>query len=173
MKSRYLFAIAIVAAIIGGGLVTLNRQHATRLANTITAKDQSAGYYEPDLAQLQTFVKAHMLTSTTVFLSGSYDRAVHNASVNSSAVDPAIYSSAQASCASHADSIAQAKCVSAYVAAHAAPQANPQPQAQPNKADFMKTYTAPGWTPDLAGLALAVAAVFGIVGIYLLIYRKL
>ncbi len=170
VKSRYFFIIAIVAGLVCTLQLSATRHHAANLASQIASLDSSGQDVTSQLGELSTYTSHHMLASTSVYLKGSYDRAT--AAANGSAVDPAIYSAAQAKCASHADSIAQSKCVSEYMAANA-PQTNAQPQVQPSQADYTKTFVSPGWTPDGAGLSLLIGAVSAIVGIYLFIYRKL
>lgn len=173
MKTRYFFLIAVLLATASVIQIYGSRQHVAQLESTIAIKDQSGQSVEADLYSLDNYVKNHMLASTQVFLKGSYERAVQAASSRASSADPSVYAKAQASCAGHSDSIAQSRCVSAYIANNAPPQANPQPVQPPDKSAFVKTFMAPGWTPDGAGLTLLAAAVVGITGVYLLIHRKL
>jgi hypothetical protein len=141
---------------VGAAVHAQARAHA--MAQAIVTADQSGQDITALQAKLAAYVHAHMLTDQTVFLSGSYNRA---AAAAQAAANPnsngTVYAQAQASCASHADSLVQARCVQAYLAANAQTGANPQAVAAPVKADYTKSYHAPHWTADLAGIMLLAA----------------
>jgi hypothetical protein len=157
MKSRPLFVTAAIVGLIGIGLLVAQQHKAQTLASAIVSKDQSGLDTTADQQRLKTYASTHMGATTTVFLQGSYARAAQAAQA---ATNPAsggqVYAAAQAACAGKSDSIVQARCVTAYVNSHSQPAANPQPVAMPLQADYTKTFTAPTFTFDLAGLLLAL-----------------
>lgn len=159
MKARYVLVVAVAALAVGVGQVVVHQRHASRLAASIVANDQLGHDVTAQLATLQTYIHGHIATSQQVTLDGSYNRAVAAAAAAAApASNGTIYAQAQAACASHADSLVQARCVQAYLASHATVGANPTAIPTPVKADYVKSFTAPRWTPDSAGLALVVAA---------------
>jgi hypothetical protein len=173
MKSRYFFALAAIAALVGVGLVVIHQYHAGKLAQTIEANDKLGLSTTTSQQALQSYAHAHMAVSVKVYLAGSYSRAeqaVQTAANPSS--NGTIYALAQASCAGHTDSITQANCVQTYLSSHAQPSSNPKAIALPAKAAYTKTYGAPGWTPDTAGIAFLAALVFVAMGGYLVLLRR-
>jgi hypothetical protein len=173
MKSKYFFTIAVIAAVIGLDQVVAHQHHAGTLATAIIASDQQGLATTTQQQSLLQYTQAHMAVSETIFLAGSYNRAVQAADA---AANPAsngqIYSEAQAACASHANSIVQADCVQAYVAAHSTPSTDPQAVTQPTKAAYTKTFKAPGWTTDSAGIAFLIMLVAVAMGGYLKLLRR-
>jgi len=173
MKSKYFFAIAVLALVVGLDQVVLHQRHAGELVTTIEAGDQQGLATTTEQQTLQQYTHDHMAVSETVFLAGSYNRAVAAAQA---AANPAsngqVYAEAQAACASHADSITQANCVLAYVAAHSTPSTDPQAVVQPSKAAYTKTFTAPSWTADSAGIAFLTMLVAVAMGGYLKLLRR-
>jgi hypothetical protein len=173
MKARYFFAISLVVLGVGAWQLYDHQKQMDILVGSIQNKDISGQPIDADIANAQTYASQHMATSSSVFLSGSYDRAMATSTAASNpASNGAVYAQAQASCAGKADSIVQAKCVSAYVAAHAAPSANPQAVATPTKEAYTKPITAPAWTPDSVGITLLAGLVAAAMGLYLVIIRR-
>jgi hypothetical protein len=173
MKARYCFGIALVAVIIGLWQVAAHQRYAGALAATITTKDNAGLDTTGDQEVLSAYVKAHMATSRTVFLAASYNAAAQAAQAAASpASNGQVYADAQASCASHANSLVQANCVQAYLSTHSASGTNPQAVATPTKAAYTKSFMAPGWTPDSAGIALLTALTALILGGYLMVLRR-
>ncbi len=171
MKIRYLFIAAIIAGVAGYFMLDMNRQSANKLLQAVDAKDAAGGDTAPEQAALSNYVRQHMGTSSDVFLKASYDRAVQAAAAAVPRVDGRVYRDAQAACASRADSVSQARCVQTYLSTRSQPAANPQPLVNPEKAKYMASYKAPGWTPDGAGLALLSALTAAVLGLYLLLIR--
>ncbi len=173
MKARYFFIFAVLSGLVGLAAVILHQQQATSLATQIQNQDNKGLPITTQEQQLSSYASRHMGVTENVFLGGSYDRALQAAQV---AANPAsngtIYAEAQAACASHADSIAQANCVQAYVTSHVQPSTNPQAVPKPTKAEYTKSFGAPGWTPDVAGIAFLVMIVAGAMGAYLLAVRR-
>lgn len=174
MKARYYFILAVVAVALSGWLVSAHQRKANDMVAAILAKDATVTTTESDQVALRTYVERHMGVSAKVYLNSSYDRAIAAASATASPVAGSqVYAQAQAACASRADSIRQASCVTNYVNSHAQSSTNPQtPPAVPDKSQFTKSYTAPGWTPDSAGLVLLVAMVAAAAGLYRALMRR-
>jgi len=173
MKARYFFGIAVITFAIGIWQVALNQRTATTLATKITADDTAGLDTTTDQQVLTRYVSAHMATSRSVVLIASYNRAEQAAQAAANpASNGSVYAAAQASCAGHADSLVQARCVQAYLAAHSSAGANPQPAATPSKADYTKTFSAPGWTADSAGIPLLIALASMALSAYLIVLRR-
>lgn len=173
MKARYFFAISLVVFGVGAWQLYDHQKQMDVLESAIQNKDISGQPVDADMVAAQAYSQAHMGTSSSVFLSGSYDRAMAASSAASNpSSNGAVYAQAQAACAGKADSIVQAKCVSAYVAAHAAPSANPQAVAAPTKEAYTKPIAATAWTPDSVGVALLAGLVSIAMGLYLVVLRR-
>lgn len=174
MKARYFLGIAVIAFAVGIGQVALHQHAAATLAAKITTDDAASLDTTTDQQVLANYVKVHMATSQRVLLTASYNRAVQAAQA---AANPAsngtVYAAAQASCAGHSDSLVQARCVQAYLASHSSAGANPQPATMPSKTDYTKTFTAPGWTADSAGIPLLIALAAMALSSYLIVLRRL
>ena len=165
MKSRYLLILAGLALLYGLFAYHQNAQTAATMNNQVVTADAASQPVTTALSQLATYVHGHMGTTTTVFLSGGYDRAADAAKTTTlPATNGQIYSDAQAACAGHDSSVAQAQCVTAYVTARLASPTSPTATPAPTKAAYAYHYKAPFWTSDTAGLALAAAAVLALVG---------
>ena len=174
MKARYFLGIAVIAFVIGIWQVVAHQQHAGILAAKITTDDTAGLDTTADQQALATYVSTHMATSRTVLLVGSYNRAVQAAQAAANpASNGSVYAAAQAACASHANSLVQANCVQAYLAAHSSTGTNPQPAATPTKAAYTKSFTAPGWTADSAGIPLLVALTAMALSGYLITLRRI
>jgi hypothetical protein len=173
MKSRNFFIFAVVAALVGLGAVFADQHHASSLASALLKRNAAGFNTTTDQQTLANYAQHHMGVSEKLFLAGSYNQAVQAAQLAANPLsNGAIYAQAQAACASHADSITQANCVQAYVNGHTQPSANPQAVAIPAKAAYTKSFTAPGWTPDVAGIAFLVAIVAAAGAAYLLALRR-
>lgn len=174
MKARYFLGIAVIAFVVGIWQIALHQHTAATLAAKITTDDTAGVDTTADQQALADYVKVHMTTSRSVMLTASYNRAVQAAQAAANpASNGSVYAAAQASCAGHADSLVQARCVQAYVGSHSTAGANPQPAATPSKADYTKTFTAPGWTADSAGIPLLVALAAMALSAYLIVLRRL
>jgi hypothetical protein len=171
MKKRYLIIITIVSTLIGVGAIGLNAANGQKQAQQISRVDQAGG----DVTQLQSnlahYSKAHMGSSVTVFLAGSYQRS--QAASNTTPVAAGdIYSQAQSACVSRTTAVNQAKCVQDYLNAHAPGQSPAPVQSSSNRSSYTKTYLAPSWTPDLAGLSLLVGFAAAALAGWLWIIRR-
>jgi hypothetical protein len=174
MKARYFLGIAVIAFVVGVSQVIVHQHHAGTLAAKVTTDDATGLDTTSDQQVLARYVATHMATSRTVLLSASYNRALQAAQAASNPTsNGTVYSAAQAACASHADSLVQARCVQAYLAAHSTSGTNPQVVTTPVKADYTKTFTAPNWTADSAGVPLLVAFTAMAMAAYLISLRRL
>ena len=170
MKTRYFVGVVAVALAVCGWQIAVHRHYVQTQTAAITAQDQAGLDPSATEVAVNTYVHTHMLTSTSVFLKASYDRAVAASQSTATESNGQVYAAAQAACASHADSIVQANCVQAYLSAHSTTGANPQaPAPAPAKADYTKTFIAPNWTEDSAGIALLLA----LVALFLAVYSRL
>jgi hypothetical protein len=156
MKTRFWIILALVSAGFGLWQLANNAHQTTVLRNNITTLDQSGQDTTTALANLSSFSHNHMHASVNVGLDASYQRAVM-ASQAASQPSGTIYAQAQAACASHADSIVQARCVTDYVSAHLQPTATPPPP--PDRSKYQYSYHSPLWAPDAAGLAFLASLV--------------
>jgi hypothetical protein len=153
MKARYFILLAIFLA---AGAIVMTRVYERQVQRQITAittADAASLDTTALLQALSQYVTAHMGTSATVTLQASYERAVTAAQTAAAGgvAQGQVYAQAQAACAGRNDSIVQAKCVAAYVASHATPASQPQVAATPVLATYQHSYSAPVWTPDVAG----------------------
>ena len=165
MKPRYLFGLAGLVLLYGLFAYHQNFETAASMSHQIVTADGAGQSVTSSLAELETYVHRHLGTTTTVILSGSYDRAAALAKTTTlPATNGQIYSDAQAACAGHDSSVAQAQCVTAYVSARLAAPASPTATPAPTQAAFTYHYKAPLWTPDATGLALAIAAILALAG---------
>lgn len=171
MKARWLFLLALILAAAGILSAVDNRKQALNLASAIVAKDRAAADVTADIDELKQLSNQHMGSSQTLFLAGSYDRAVAAAKTTT---DPAassrIYAEAQASCASLKDSISQSSCISSYLSKNMQPAPNPKPAELPSKDKYTIAIGSPLWSPDMAGALLLGAAAAAALGIIKLIF---
>ncbi len=149
--------MAVVAVLLALVEISRNKQQVVRLKQQATQTDQGNGDTKAALSELQSFAANHTSASATIELTDSYKRAV---AASSSSGTGQVYAQAQAACASHADSIVQARCVSSYLANHA--QMGGEAQPVPEESKYVYSYKSPVVAPDSAGLSLLVAvAAFG------------
>ncbi|HSX48337.1 MAG TPA: hypothetical protein VLF41_02440 [Candidatus Nanoarchaeia archaeon] len=169
MKARYLFIAAAVTLAAGVWQLAGNARQASLMRDQILAKDQASQDPTADLAALKLFSSTHMSAATRVELTASYQRDLTAAET---AAQPSgqIYASAQKACASKADSITQARCVTDYVSKNLKPTGISA--VMPDQAKYVYDFKSPVWTPDAAGaLMLGSAGLFGL-GLFTVLRRK-
>lgn len=157
-----------------------NASTASSKVRAIAAQDAASADPTADIAALKQYVSKHMHSSVSFVLTNAYNRAVSAAQAQqqqqSSAPSGAVYAQAQAACASHADSVAQANCVINYVSAHSTPAAAPSttPVVMPSLATYTYHFISPAWTFDLTGILLIIGLIGLIISIFWLIlgHRK-
>ncbi|HVQ43955.1 MAG TPA: hypothetical protein VMT30_03235 [Candidatus Saccharimonadia bacterium] len=167
MSKRVLFGLAALALAAASIYFRAGNTRTARLhADQIVAADTVAADTTTQLAALKTFVADHMGASVTFTLQGSYDRAVAAATAAAAVPDPnaQVYAAAQKACSGKSDSLTLARCNQAYLAQHLSTAPTPAPVPAPRAADYRRTFTAPLWTPDLAGALLAGAVAALILG---------
>jgi hypothetical protein len=164
MKPRYLVILGVLLAVIGLVWSVQNRQRAITMSQALLVKDQAGQDTRADISKLEEFIHGHMRTSISFELTGSYERAVTAAKAAAQpTVSGDVYTRAQAACPQKV-ATAQTKCIADFVASQA-PGQSAKPVVLPNRDNFMRSFQAPGWTPDGAGLvflaSLASMAVAG------------
>ena len=169
MKAIYFFILSVILIVTGVLSMRINRQKALELKNQLLEMDQNGEDINTPLATLKTFVFNHMNSSVSFQLTGSYNRAVANASDNSHTnVNGELYKQAQDSCDKKAlNSVDEAKCVQEYLDAHIRPAENPQPSKLPEIQAYNYAYASPFWTFDLAGWSFLGAVIATLVAIIL------
>lgn len=159
MKARYLFIAAAVCLLAGIWQLAGNAKQSSALRSQILAKDAAGQDPTTDLATLKTFAATHMAAGVKVELAAAYQR---DTSAAQAAAQPngQIYANAQKACASKADSITQARCVTDYVNKNLKPTAT---VSMPDHSKYVYDFTSPTWTPDAAGaLMLGTAGLLGL-----------
>jgi hypothetical protein len=161
VKKRYLaleVLAILVCLVIGLYGIGTNVQRAQTLAQQVVNQDQVDQDTTAQQTLLKDFVTTHMYATSTVFLQGSYDRAVQSAN-SLSAANSQVYIDADNACASKANSIVQAQCHAAYLAQHLTPGAPLSPTTPPSKDKFTLTWHSPLFAPDMVGISFALALV--------------
>ncbi len=158
MKPRYLLIAALLVLLYGIYGYHQNGQSAAKLATQITTQDNANQSITAPLDQLEAYVHNHLGATTSVFLAGSYNRAVAATKLSATPpVDGSVYADAQAACAGHSSSVVQAQCVTSYVTARLQAQPATAPAVAPAKASYTYRFAAPRWTADAVGLAFLLA----------------
>lgn len=159
----YLLALALVFGTVSAYAMRQNNLTMIKLRNQIFTADKANGDVEVALRSLREFIYSHMNTNLNsqnsvrppIQLKYTYDRLVKSEHKQITATNAKIYSKAEQACqrffvAGRAGP-ASAPCIKAYVNAHLIKE-QPIPDAL-YKFDFV----SPIWTPDLAGITLAIA----------------
>jgi hypothetical protein len=172
MRSRWLVLAGFILVLISVAWVVVNRQSAITRSRSILVLDQSGQNLANELTKLEKFVHDHMRTSVSFELTGSYERAVEAAKAAAiPKVSSDIYRQAQAACPQKV-ATAQTKCIADYVASRTPRQTMPTVKL-PSRDNFKRTYSAPDWTPDGAGLTLLLAIISWAVAGWLYLASKL
>jgi hypothetical protein len=178
MTKRTLFVLAALV-LAGAGVYArqLSADKAHSLASQVVSEDVSDASVTATLDSLKSFVVSHMGASTSITLSGSYNRAdatslaATQAAAKAEAANAQIYANAQQYCSSKANSIVQADCNAAYLQQHLVATPAPAAVAAPKLSDYKIALMSPVWTPDLAG-ALFLGAVAAFVLSFFVSHRK-
>jgi hypothetical protein len=171
---RVIILIAILGfAYAGISARAHNRSQSIAKANAIVNADQVGEPTAPLLTSLKSFVMTHTGSSVKLTLGGSYARAqaAAQASTKSQEITGQLYAEGQATCASKADSLVQARCVQAYVSARLKALAIPTPVTPPNPNDYIMSYTAPAIAADTAS-AMAALSLLSLIGGFFWILPK-
>lgn len=129
-----------------------NHREAVSRASAIVAADQIGEPTAPLLSSLKSYISKHTGSSIILKLGGSYARAqaAATASTKSQEITGQLYAEGQATCASKADSLVQARCVQAYVSARLKALSITPVSSPPNPSDYTISYRAPEFAFDLA-----------------------
>ncbi|MEO7617709.1 MAG: hypothetical protein ABIS59_02605 [Candidatus Saccharibacteria bacterium] len=170
--------IIILIAILGFAYAGIsarahNRSLSIAKANAIVNADQVGEPTAPLLASLKNFVKTHTGSSVKLTLGGSYARAQTSAqdSTKSQEITGQLYAEGQATCASKADSLVQARCVQAYVTARLKALSIPAAATPPNPNDYIISYVAPSLAADTA-TAMGLLSLLSLIGGFFWILPK-
>jgi hypothetical protein len=164
MKLRYAIIATVVVGLVGIFLLGNNAKRANLIKSQILAKDEAGEDVEQDIERLARFSARHMNSSVELYLETGYKRATSEAYAAAQPdVNGQVYAEAQSACAGRSDSITQAECVRSYASARLTP-AEQKPIVLPDRSRYEFAFKSPIWTPDLAGILLALSAV-GLLGI--------
>lgn len=168
MKLRYILIASLLCLIFGVFIDGQNGSSAQNLANQVLGLDTANQPIAEAQKSLSDYAGRHMGASTSIFLAGAYGRATTTVSI-APTTSGQVYHDAQAACVSHTTAVVQANCVQAYVNSHTTPGASTTQPAQLSKIPYTFSYTSPRWTPDPAGILLAIGLLGLLVasGIYL------
>lgn len=172
MKTAHWFILGIAAAVMALGLAAHDRSSSRAQAALIVQQDSAGQDVSQAIGQLRQFVAGHMGSSVSFILNGAYERQQQTAQA---AAQPQtsgdVYQQAQAACASIKIAVQQAQCNQNYLNSHLQAAA-PTPVTAPNQADFSYVLVAPVWTPDAAGILLALSVLALLVAAGRLVFRK-
>jgi hypothetical protein len=171
IKPIYFLIVAGVLALTCVLSLRQNNLNMIKLRDKVYAADQQNGDTETALRHLREYVYTHMHTDLSsggnsikppIQLKYRYDRLVAAAQAQSANQTSKVYSDAQAECERQfpvgLSGSGRIPCIQAYVYSHGPSQVS-IPDAL-YKFDFV----SPRWTPDLAGLSLVGAVMFGLIG---------
>lgn len=159
--------------------LTANSQGAKDRYDALIAVDQAGGDVEASLNELRGFIYSHMNTQIgselgvkpPIQLSGTYSRLVEAENARVAKANESMYAQAQAECeAIHGAGALQSgrvPCVQEYIDKNG---------VKPNtiEDDFYKfDFVPPRWSPDLAGISIILAGIFGLLfSIDLILYFR-
>jgi hypothetical protein len=176
IKPWHLFIICIVTAAIGIHAVRQNNIKMALLREDVFIADKQNEPIDEPLNVLRDYIAKHMGTSTDVPLKYSYERATKKVletttDVNGKPSD--IFADLPASCASGGFIDSTKPCVKDHINQKLAQLGTKQVALTqvPDKKLFNYSFSAPIISYDLAGMSLVVAALSGIYGLCLVIWR--
>ena len=164
----WILVLVFVLAVAGGAWgLHQNNVNMIALRSSVLQADTSGGDVQKSLGVLSSYVFGHMNTAVTQLeLVGTYNRDVAKIIQASKASQPNIYKQAQQACetdgedsSGYATRIAQG--AQDYVLAHL-PSSQSDSQKFPDKSLYSYSFAAPVWSPDFAGLSIALAVVVGL-----------
>ena len=165
-KFRYAYLVVALVATLGVFILSYrhNNLRALELRDKVLQVDKSSGDVEAALRELRTYTYAHMNADLDTGSSGiyppvqlkyHYERLVAAEKLRVEAANSNLYTQAQAHCERLLPggvSRDRVPCIQDYISTRNPVAANAIPDAQ-YKFDF----TAPVWSPDLAGWSLLLA----------------
>lgn len=170
VETWHLVVLLIVLFIFSVWAVRNNSKNLEPHILKVVAADKAGRGIDEALRDLGNYISDHMNTGLNepIQLAYSYDRAAQAVIDSAQAsADGGIYKKAQAVCEDPNVLLSvRAACVQDYVLKNAPPGKTPEALEFPDKALFTYSFTAPAWSPDLAGwslvaMSLTGAAVFG------------
>ncbi len=175
VNAWYFLIIAIVFLIIGVYGMRQNYRTMSDLRQAVIVADQQAVNTEKALNDLRSFVFAHMNTDLSggpspikppIHLKAHYERLLAAEKERVKQANVSVNAQAEAICQSQfpgqGPNVARVSCVQDYIARHATVER--QIPGELYKFDFK----SPAWTPDLAGIGLALSCLF--FGLFVLRY---
>lgn len=180
VKPWYFLVLAIIFGALAVVALRHNNQTMVQLRAAVYAADEQDKGTQEALASLQAYVTSHMNTSLTtgntsvyppIQLKYTYNRLVVAQGAANAAANQKIYTDAQHYCESQNSTDISGRnrvpCIEAYVNAHTPKQSKTIPDAL-YKFDFI----SPRWSPDLAGWALVLTILSGLLFIISLLFSR-
>ncbi len=172
------FAVSLLVSILA---LRQNNLTMIRLRNEVYVADKSGGDVEAALRELRTFVYAHMNTNlragstsseAPIQLTNTYNRivAAEQARVASLGGNAAVYQAAKQSCVSKTDETENLQCVQQYLTDKGGGRFQ---LSLPAKEFYTFDFVSPFWSPDIAGFAVIISILSGLLLIMRLIAGRM
>ncbi len=169
-RTIYIIIALIISIVITANALRQNNLKAIQLRDAVLTSDENNDDVEVALKELRSHVYNHMNTNLSagatsiqhpVQLKFTYDRLVEAEKNRVSTTNEKIYANAQAVCEKQfpvgLSGSGRIPCIEDYVAKNGT-------EEQPIQDSLYKfNFTSPFWSPDLAGFALAVSLLLGII----------
>lgn len=168
VKPQYLLAATVVSVSICAFALRANNQQMLELRDAVYAADERGEGIEPALADLQSYVTAHMNTQLDsgdnavyppIQLKATYDRLIVERSKQIEANNSRMYSEAQAHCErlnpTDFSGRNRVPCIEQYV------QSKGVTLPPISDSLYKFSFVSPVWSPDLAGWTLLSSIVLG------------
>lgn len=182
IKPWYFLVLAVLSGTVCVFALRANNQHMLELRAAVYAADKNNTGVQQPLQNLQAYVTSHMNTDlnaggTSVYppiqLKYTYERLVETQKNKLLQADEGLYNKAQAHCEAlnRTDFSGRNRvpCIEKYVREHGdgAKKAPPVPDAL-----YKFSFASPRWSPDPAGLSMALAALSGLLFVVTLAGRR-
>jgi hypothetical protein len=171
VKTWYLLLACLVFGVIGVAALRDNYTTMRMLRSQVFAADQNNADVVGSLNRLRTYVNSHMNTNLAsdssvyppIQLTHTYQRLQQAEKDRVNAATSKIYPDAQAHCEQlYPGSFSggpRVPCIEQYVKDHGV-TARTIPEAV-----YKFNFASPAWSPDLAGICLAMSGLFGVLGV--------
>lgn len=156
-----------------------NGNGAVQRFNALNAVDQAGGDVETALNELRSFIYTHMNTEIggpngiypPIQLKGTYERLVAVEQARVKDANDLLYPEAQAFCEANGNQgfsgRNRTECIAEYI------EKNGTKAVEVEEAYYKYDFTAPRWSPDLAGYSLVASILFGFITVLsLLMYLR-
>lgn len=166
VNAWYFLAAAVFFLVLGTSGLRQNYRTMDRLRQAVITADQRGGDMEKALNELRSFIFAHMNTDLSsgptpikppVQLKGHYERLLAAEKERVKQTNVAVAAQAETVCREQfpqqGPNVARITCVQNYIAANAAKE-----RAIPSEL-YKFDFKSPAWSPDRAGISLAIGAV--------------